>query len=235
MARERYLRGVSEEELRPDPKPPLEPQTPRSWLENFWYHHKAGVIVAAVGLIALVFVIAQIITRERPDYRIVLTTETPLMPELVTYFENYLAPYGTDVNGDGEVIVQLAALNLGGTVYTQQDANAQALQAHLITGDVLLYLYEPQYGERLTAVGRDGAHCFLEPLSLTVSGGSEDGLCWNWKDDARHKEDLLLKEFPEELCFGVRSPKSDDEKSAAQFDQCVALVEAFAQDKPTAK
>lgn len=235
MARERYLVGVSEEELRPDPVAPQTPQTPRSWLENFWYHHKVGILITVFSLVALAIVIGQMVTRERPDYKVVLVTENALLPDQVTYLEQFLAPYGVDVNGDGEVVVQIAALHLGGSVYTNQDANAQALQMHLISGDTLLYIYEPQYAERLTAVGRDNAHCFLEPLSITASGVSEDGLCWNWAEDARREGDMILEDYPEQLCFGVRSAKSDDEESAAQFDVCVALLEALALDKPTAK
>ena len=235
MARERYLLGVSEEELRPDPVVSQMPQTPRSWLENFWYHHKVGVLVGAFSLFALIIVIGQIVTRERPDYKAVLVTENALMPEQVTYFEQFLVPYGEDVNGDGEVVVQITALHLGGKVYSNQDANAQALQMHLISGDTLLYIYESQYSERLTAVGRDNAHCFLEPLSLTALGMSEDGLCWSWAGDARRKEDPVLKDYPEQLCFGVRSAKTDDEESAAMFRQGVALIEALALDKPVAK
>ncbi len=234
MARERYLVGVSEEDLRPDPMPTTE-WTPRSWLENFWYHHKVGIIIGAVTLLTLVVVLVQTLTREQPDYSIVLVTEEPYLSEEVTYFERVLATYGEDVNGDGEVVVQMANLSIGGVRNTVQNANMQALQARLITGDTLLYIFEPQYAERLTAVGKDGHHCFLTALPLTVAGMSEDALSWNWTADARHRDDPVLATLPEALCFGVRYPQPDNEESAAAYDACVALIEAYATNTPTKK
>lgn len=235
MAREWYLRGVSEEELRPDPKPIQQPQTPRSWLENFWYHHKVGILVGGFLLIALVILIVHTVTRERPDYTAVLVTENALLAEEVTYLEQVLAEYGEDVNGDGEVVVQINNLFLGGKQYANQDANAQSLQVQLITGDTLLYLYEPTYEERLTAVGRDNAHCFLTELTLTTEGVRDNKLSWNWAGHTRREQDMVLMTFPKDLCFGVRYAVPDDEESATEREQILKLLEAFATEQPTAK
>ncbi len=234
MARERYLVGVSEDELRPEPSRQTAPQTPRSWLENFWYHHKVGVLVGGFILFALIVLIEQTVNRERPDYTVVLVTKQAYLSEEVTYFENVLKTYGKDVNGDGEVIVQMSNLYFGGGG-TVQNANIQALQARLLTGDTLLYVFEPQYAARMTAVGRDGAHCFLTALPWQMTGMSEDGLSWNWAADERHTQDPVLKEFPSELCFGVRYAQPDSEQSAAEYAACVALIEAYATNKPTKK
>jgi hypothetical protein len=105
----------------------------------------------------------------------------------------------------------------------------------LITGDTLLYIYEPRYEERLTKVGKDGAHCFLTQLPIQADGISEHGLCWSWGQDARRKDDPILSEFPDELCFGVRYANAGDEESAAEYEQCVAFVKALALDQKTAK
>ncbi len=235
MARERYLRGISEEELRPDPKPIEQPWTPKSWLENFWYHHKVGILIGGFTLIALVILIVQTATRERPDYTAVLVTENALLSEEVAYLEQVLAQYGEDVNGDGEIVVQINNLFLGGKQYANQDANAQSLQMQLITGDTLLYLYEPAYEERLTAVGRDNAHCFLTELSLSAKGMCDNKLSWNWAGHTRREQDVILVNFPKELCFGVRYAVPDDEKSAQEYAQIIKLLEAFATEQPTAQ
>ncbi len=232
MARERYLVGVSEEELRPDPPRQTAPQTPRSWLENFWYHHKVAVMIGAV-LVALAGVlIYDAITRVKPDYTMLLATEGGYPAEEITYFERVLEYYGEDVNGDGKVVVEIGSATLGGVQMATQGAGSQKLQAQLITGDTLVYIFEPKYAPRLTAVGRDNAHCFLTELPLTAEGMSEDKLYWNWKADKRRAEDEYLKLFPEELCFGVRYAKPDDEASAAAYERCVKLLEAFATDTP---
>ncbi len=234
MARERYLRGVSEEELRPEPKQEVT-FTPRSWLENVWYHHKVGILIGGLALIAWVFILVQTLTRVHPDYNAVMVTETALLPQEVDYLEGVLAEYGEDLNGDGKVVVQINNLYLGGKVNTNQNANAQSLQMQLVMGDTLLYLYEPMYAERLTAVGSDNAHCFLTELPLDTNGISEDKLSWNWAKHPRREQDVFLKEFPQDLCFGVRYAKPEDEKSAEQYAQAVALVKAFAADRKTAQ
>lgn len=235
MARERYLRGISEEELRPDPRPVEISRTPRSWLENFWYHHKIGILIGGFTLIALVILIVQTVTRERPDYTAVMVTENALLSEEVTYLEQVLAGYGEDVNGDGEVVVQINNLFLGGKQYANQDVNAQSLQMQLITGDTLLYLYEPAYEERLTAVGRDNAHCFLTELSLSAEGMRDNKLSWNWAGHTRREQDVILATYPRDLCFGVRYAVPDDEESAAEREQVIKLLEAFAAERPTAQ
>lgn len=235
MARERYLRGISEEELRPDPRSIEQPKTPKSWLENFWYHHKIGVLIGSFALVALTILIVSTVTRERPDYTAVLVTENALLSEEVAYLEQVLAEYGEDVNGDGEVVVAINNLFLGGKVYANQDTNAQALQMQLVTGDTLLYLYEPTYEERLTAVGRDNAHCFLTELSLSAEGISDNKLSWNWAGHTRREQDVILETFPKDLRFGVRYAVPDNEESAEKQAQVIKLLEAFATEQPTAK
>lgn len=234
MARERYLWKVKEEELRPDPRPIEQPRTPKSWLENFWYHHKVGVLIGGFALIALTILIVNTVTRERPDYRAVLVTENALFPEGVTHLEQVLAEYGEDVNGDGEVIVQVNHLILGGNAYATSDANTQALQLQLLTGDTLLYLFEPAYEERLTAVGSDSV-CLLSELAFTAEGISEDKLSWNWAGHTRREQDAIVGTFPKDLRFGVRYAVPDDEESAQEYAQIVKLLEAFATEQPTAQ
>ena len=53
MARDMYLVGVSEDELKPDPKPEG-PKTPKGKWDNYWYHYKwhtLGAIAVVVGSI----------------------------------------------------------------------------------------------------------------------------------------------------------------------------------------
>lgn len=235
MARERYLRGISEEELRPDTKAVQQSWTATSWLENFWYHHKIGILIGGFLLIVAVILVAQMVNRERPDYTAVLVTENALLPDEVTYLEQVLVKYGEDVNGDGEVVVQIQSLFLGGKQYANQDTNAQALQTQLIVGDTLLYIYEPAYEKLFTAVGRDNAHCFLTELPLTAEGMQEDKLSWNWAGHTLREQDAVLATFPRDLHFGVRYAIPDDEESAAEREQLLKLLEAFATEQPTAK
>ena len=232
MARERYLRGISEEELRPDPRPIEKPKTPKSWLENFWYHHKVGVLIGGFSLIVLTILIVNMATRVHPDYKAVLVTENGLLPDEVTYLEGILAQYGEDINGDGEVVVNIKNLTLGNGV--NQSANMPALQIQLVTGDTLLYLYEPAFEQRFTAVGSDNT-CLLTELPFSDESVSEDKVSWNWSGNTHREQDVILGRFPKELHFGVRFALSDNEESAEQYAQIIKLLEAFVTEKPTAK
>lgn len=233
MARERYLRGISEEELRPDPRPIEQPKTPKSWLENFWYHHKVGTLIGAFGLVVLTVLIVSMVTRVTPDYKAVMVTENGLLPDEVTYLEEILAQYGEDINGDGKVVVNINNLCLGNGV--NQTANMQALQIQLVTGDTLLYLYEPSFEQRFTAVGQDGAHCLLTELPFSDEGVSEDKISWNWSGNTHREQDVILARFPKDLHFGVRYAVSNNEESAEEYAQIMKLLEAFATEKPTTK
>ncbi len=235
MARERYLRGISEEELRPDPRPIEQPKTPKSWLENFWYHHKVGVLLGGFALIVLTILIVSTVNRVRPDYTAVMITENGLLPNEVAYLEGILAEYGEDINGDGKVVVNINNLCLGGMAGANLTANAQALQIQLITGDTLLYLYEPAYEQRLTAGGSDSAYCILAELPFSAEGISEDKISWNWSGNTRREQDVILENFPKELRFGVRYAVPNDEESAEEYAQIMKLLEAFATEKPTEK
>lgn len=235
MARERYLWGVSEEELRPDPRPIEKPRTPKSWLENFWYHYKFIVLIVGFLLIALTILIVHVVTRERPDYTAVLITENALPQEQVSYLQGVLAEYGEDINGDGEVLVAINNLSLGTKGYVNPQTNSQALQIQLVTGDTLLYIYEPAFEKRLTSVGADQNYCLLAELPFSGEGVSENKVCWNWSGNTRREQDVIFQMFPKDLCFGVRFAVPDSDKSAEEYAQVMKLLEAFATEQPTAK
>lgn len=61
MAREMYLVGVDEEELKP-PAPPEQPKTPKGKWENFWYHYKWHTLGIAAAVIVLTVLIVQLAT-----------------------------------------------------------------------------------------------------------------------------------------------------------------------------
>ena len=52
MAREMYLVGVSEEELKPSP-PPERPNTPAERLKNFWFYYNWWVLAIAAAAVGL--------------------------------------------------------------------------------------------------------------------------------------------------------------------------------------
>lgn len=235
MAREMYLAGVSPEDLKPTPKAEP-PKTPREKWENFWYHYKWlfwGCVVL-VGILAVV--IGQMVTKNDPDYTVLLVTKQPYSTQQLDAMEQWLGRYGEDLDEDGAVEVQIVNCYMdraGGsqTYFT----NAQMLQAHLATGDILFFAFDPENYTQLMdndAVKESG---FFTPLSFQAAGVEAEAGYWSWKGDSRVTEDVVMKTFPEELYFGVRQAIGTAEKKTEPHQQCMALLQALAENRPTAQ
>ena len=77
MAREMYLVGVDEDELKP-PEPPKQPKTPKGKWENFWYHYKWHTIAIAAAALVITVMVVQFVTQPRYDYQVILVTQKAL-------------------------------------------------------------------------------------------------------------------------------------------------------------
>lgn len=231
MAREMYLAGVKPEELEPTPPAPP-PTTPGEKWENFWYHHKWKVIIIGFLAIALGVILWQTLTVDRADYTVLMTTKYAYSTQQLDALEKELARYGDDLDGDGKVEVEVLNCYLGAADATTYYANHQALEAHLVAGDVMLFLWEPEYYSSFVATAGEATgdgYCFLAPLPFTAPGVSEDTLTWNWAQDGRLS---TLPDMPDDLYFGVRvlGGTATDEKLQKQ---AFGLLERFAKNTPS--
>lgn len=231
MAREMLLAGVKPEELQPTPKTEP-PQTPKGKWQNFWYHYKWAFWGVVFAVVALTVVIVQACTLNKPDYSVLFVTETAYPDVAVDVLERRMATYGEDLDGDGEVEVQFINVYMGSNLGDIN--NAQVLQAHLWTGDVMFYIFEPeQYDGLMTTLKNvsEGDFEFLAMPAVQSEGLREDG-AWDWATDPRRQE-ALLKGFPEHLYFGVRYTGGTAEKSGELAAQGMKLLENFITDNPT--
>lgn len=238
MAREMYLVGVTAEELQPDPKPE-KPKTPKAKWDNFWYHYKWLTIGAVFVAAVLAVLIGQMASRNDPDYTLLLVTEKPYTSDMLSYMEKELAKYGEDIDGDGTVEVRIINSYLGsdGTNSQQNLSSSQVLQVHLISGDVMLFAFEPAQYEWLVtnALNEEGAvDQFFTRLDTGSAGLSEGGVAWNWAGDSRVTEDLFLSKMPEDLYFTVRTAAGITAKNEEMHRQCLDLLMAFIENRPTA-
>ncbi len=234
MAREMYLAGVSKEELEKKDAA-IVPRTPREKWENFWYHHKWKVLVGAIAAFCVVVFLAQILTRNDPDYTILVVTEKEHHSIQLEPIGSLLERYGEDIDGDGEVEVRIASCHLGDNVLADQEMlNYQILQSHLISADVMLFVFEPEYYEWFMSEMEDNSYHFLTDLEVEGSGITENGCVWNWKDDPRVTGDAALSALPQELYFAVRVPTGTAAQRAEEQQACLRMVQALVQDKPTA-
>ena len=237
MAREMYLVGVPEEQLRRDDTPPP-PQTPKSKWQNFWFYYKWWV-VAAVCLLAIIGVgVWQAATRVEPDYPIALVTRDGVSEEGVMELETLLATYGQDLNGDGKVVVEVEDLALsqyvGGRKNPQAEMNSQKIMAYLVSADVMFFIFDkPSYENYLGDLKENsGVDLFFDDLGRDVAGVDKTENYWNWNGDDR-KNDYWGAEFPEDLYFGVRrlGGTADSKAAISRHDNDLALLQAVLDDE----
>lgn len=231
MAREWLLRGVDPEELKPDEKIGA-PETPKGWLENFWYHHKWAFWGGLFAVVVAAVLVTQLVTRDLPDYRLVLMTEQSYLPPQIEALEDLLAQYGQDLDGDGKVEVAIQNSCIGKNVDQQYNSGFQQVQAHLMAGDVLFFAWDADayetFSTTITNV-MESNEKFLTPLP-TAAGVIEDGYVWSWEEDARRLTDL-----PDKLYFAVRDAKGTAAEETVLHQQCMELLEAFMLDQKTAE
>ncbi len=232
MAREWALRGVSEDELRPTPKPEG-PKTPRGKLENYWYHYKWHTVAVAAIVVILSVIIGQIVTRDDPDYNLTLVTKSFVTDTAKLKLESELAGFGRDIDGDGKVEVRIDAIILSDDAQMGY-ANKQKLIAQLAAGDTMFYIFDkPSYEENIERL-ETGDYRFFAPIGAAVDGIVEtEENYWNWKGSQLQKYEEF-KDLPEEIYFGVRSVSgtSDNKKSKKLHEESLELLEAFLTKKP---
>lgn len=79
---------------------------------NWWHYHKLHVGIAVIAVVLVVWMVHDVVTQVRPDYRVGYVGSSNLPTDTVTALENTLAAYSDDRNGDGKVVVELVQYNL---------------------------------------------------------------------------------------------------------------------------
>lgn len=233
MAREWLLRGVKPEELQRNTAPE-QPTTPQGKIENFWYHYKWVTLGGVFLVTVLIVIITQLLTRNPPDYRIMLLTERAYTMDEVNALELLLTPYGEDLDGDGQVEINIQNCMLGEQVKQQYNSNIQMFQANLMAGDIMCFIWDQKtYKQQIPAVENlmQGDEAFLSELPIQHTGLSEDKRVYNWKGSAQQAvlSDMFPKRFPADLLFTVRQPIGTASESGELYQQSVDLIQKLAE------
>ena len=202
MARDMYLVGVSEDELKPDPKPEG-PKTPKGKWDNYWYHYKWHTLGAIAVVVVLAVLIVQMVTKNEPDYTLNIVTEKPLAQPVLNWLKAELEVYGQDLDGDGYVEVRIDNLYMSDSTQSGMAmANAQKLTVHMGAGDALFFAFEPKYYEQYVKNNEKDGFRFFTKLDVADDNLLEDGRVWNWKNGKRTE---VVKQFEDlgwdEMCI----------------------------------
>ncbi len=107
MASPRYTLNISPEE--PEEK---RIYTDKEKFQNFMHYNKFYFIGGAIALILLLFFIHDVSQVENPDMQIAIVSEKTLPEAALTELEIELAPFISDINNDGDVILSVVQYNL---------------------------------------------------------------------------------------------------------------------------
>jgi len=83
-----------------------------SWFKNYWYYYKTPLIFILAALILVVWFSVDLITKEEPDARFYIVSDTLLVSDQYTVIPEKIEPYLSDINDDGQAKAAVTYLNL---------------------------------------------------------------------------------------------------------------------------
>ena len=234
MAREMALAGVNREELKP-PEPPKAPEGWESKWQNIWYHHKWLLLFLAFLSVLALVLLHQTLTKDNPDYEVIVVTELAILPPEQEALEAYLAACGADVDEDGKVevsIVNLTPSYASDVAPGIGHSDAQKLISSLASGENMLYVFDDVslrgFLDTVSDV-TDEDFWFFAPLNTTSSLYDAELCCFDWAQDPRRNSDALAT-MPEHMWFGVRTADGTASRpsSTAMYENGKCLLENLA-------
>lgn len=157
------LKKMQHGEMKAPPKPSevaIVPKTPKEKWDNFWFQYKWHVIAITAVTVVLAVLITQCATRTKYDFEVVYFTYTAVVDEQTEKIADYLQKYAEDINGDGEINIQVVNVSFsnksGDTQYRY--TMMTKLQA-MIAGDenAILYITDGESYKYLDEISKGGS------------------------------------------------------------------------------
>lgn len=173
-AREEFLKlkKMQNGEIKPDPKPSeiaIVPKTAKEKRKNFWFHYKWHTIATIFTVAVLAILIAQCATKPKYDFEIVYFTYTPVIDFQLESTSDYFEKFIPDINGDGEVKVNVVNCSISESTSDTQYRNTilTRLQAMLVADEkAMLFVTDSESIRYFDAIYEDGSFFVGEPLTL---------------------------------------------------------------------
>ena len=111
------LKKMQSGEMEAPPKPSevaIVPKTPKEKWDNFWFQYKWYVVAITAVTVVLAVLITQCATRTKYDMEVVYFTYIAALDEQTNAVAKYIAGYSEDVNGDGEINIQVVNCSFNG-------------------------------------------------------------------------------------------------------------------------
>lgn len=166
------LKKMQNGETAPPPKPSevaIVPKTPKEKWKNFWFQYKWHVLGIAAIVTVLTVLTVQCATRTKYDMKVVYFTYSAVIDSQTEAVAEYLSDYATDVNGDGEINVQVINCSFNNNSGdTQYKYTMMTKLQSLIAGDneALLYITDEASYKYLSELSDEGLFD-TEPTKLS--------------------------------------------------------------------
>ena len=79
----------------------------RKRIENIWFYYKKHILIGLAVVLVLVYLGIQKLSTEKPDYHIGIVRSESLTAEEMDTLNGVFTAAGQDINGDGQVLVQI--------------------------------------------------------------------------------------------------------------------------------
>ena len=112
----------------------------KAWLENFWYYHKWHFMFTIFALFLLILAISQFVGKEHFDYNVVLYTSLEVQNDTCETMAREFERFGEDINGDGEVKVQIINCGYNPANAEMRMAQTGKFQANLAAPETVLII-----------------------------------------------------------------------------------------------
>ncbi len=129
-------------------------------LRNWWLYHKGWIVFGVIFLLGAGYLIHDVFFRPKPDYQVALVSKGDVPAAVRANLQTRLEELGEDVNGDGQVLVEVLFYPIGFDEWSQMDVEATSsavtrLTVDLTTGRVYLVLLDDPAGfqARIGALG----------------------------------------------------------------------------------
>lgn len=203
-------------------------------VKNFWWHNKIIIILIAFFVIVFGYITYDTLSRTKPDMRIIMTCNNGLInrtEELEDMFEEYCE----DLNGDGEVYVQVieAPITSNTTDYTTTGKYQSVIQANLQTAEVIFFVSD----EAILSDESGVADAFADLRELYPDSELVDKNGLQLKGEYVQKKLKWESNFPDDMFIVMREPvktmKDSKEEMQENFDNAKKIMDHLVDDFTT--
>lgn len=206
----------------------------KEWLKNFWWHNKIIIIIVILALAVVSYITYDTLSRVRPDIKIIMTVNNGLVNR-TEEIENYFERFCTDLNGDGEVKVQVLSAPLTDDTddYVQIQQYQEVYLANMQTGEVIFILTDDKTDTDIYSENES------DNLLSDLSSEFKDNEFVNNKGLALkgdYIEDVFKyhTNYPQNIYLGMRKPvktlKDSKEDMQKNYDEAFKIFKAMSED-----